>query len=118
MAVDFFSRAKGLLGGREALPAAAPAKKPNTSFHAVTIAPGPGCCGAAKTLTDQRFLSRVAPPLPLKACNRDNCTCRYIHYSDRRQNYRRARDMGVSVDGWVETDRRPKTGRGRRQSDR
>jgi hypothetical protein len=118
VAVDFFNRAKGFLGGREPAPAVAPAKKPNTSFHAVTIEPGSGCCAAAKTLTDQRFLSRIAPPLPLKACTRDDCTCRYIHYADRRQDYRRARDMGVAVDGWVETDRRYKTGRGRRQSDR
>jgi hypothetical protein len=118
VAVDFFNRAIGFLGGREPAPAVEPVKKPNTSFHAVTIAPGHRCCAAAKSLTDQRFLSRVAPPLPLKACTSDECTCRYLHYSDRRETYRRARDMGVSVDGWVEEDRRYTTGRGRRQTDR
>lgn len=118
MAVDFFNRAKGFLGGLQTVPVAAPPKKQNSSFHAVTIAPGVQCCAAARALSDQRFLSRVAPPLPLKACTKDDCTCRYQHYSDRRKEYRRARDMGVSVDGWVETDRRYKPGRGRRQSDR
>jgi hypothetical protein len=119
MAVDFFGKAIGFLGrGQPAAPAAAPPKKATTAFHAVTIEPGKPCCTAARTLSAQRFLSRAAPPLPLKACNRDDCTCRYVHFTDRRAKYRRARDVGVSVDGWVETERRDKPGRGRRQTDR
>jgi hypothetical protein len=68
-------------------------------------------------LRGQRFLSREAPQLPLKACDREDCTCRYEHHQDRRKGFRRARDMGVSVDGWVETDKRAEVKRGRRKED-
>jgi hypothetical protein len=87
-------------------------------FHAVSIAPGPRCCGAARALRERRFLSREAPPLPLKDCDRAECTCRYEHYEDRRKALRRARDMGVAIDGWVEEEQRGKEKRGRRKQDR
>jgi hypothetical protein len=87
------------------------------SHHAVSIATGPRCCAPARQLRDQRFLSRDAPKLPLKECDRADCTCRYEHHQDRRASLRRARDMGVSIDGWVETDKRGKKVRGRRKAD-
>lgn len=121
MAATLFARAKGLLGlpRPDAEPAkpAAPARKPVNRFHAVSIAPGPRCCGAARELRGQRFLSSDAPALPLAGCDRKDCTCRYEHYQDRRKGLRRARDMGVAIDGWVETDKRGGQKRGRRKDE-
>ena len=119
MAASLFARARGLLGLPE--PSAAPvqpvAKKKAATHHAVSIATGPRCCAPARELRGQRFLSREAPQLPLKGCDRSDCTCRYEHHQDRRKNLRRARDMGVSIDGWVEADQRGKQKRGRREED-
>ena len=117
MAGDLFKRAKALLGGNPPEKATvAPRKAPN-QFHAVTIAPGPRACPEARALQGQRFLSRSAPPLPLKNCGSAQCECRYEHYDDRRKGSRRARDLGVSIDGYEGVEQRQKTKRGRRQSD-
>jgi hypothetical protein len=94
------------------------AKKMTQSFHAVSIQTGRHCCPPASALAGRRFLSREAPPLPLKNCSSGNCTCHYQHHDDRRAAPRRARDMGVAVDGWVETDKRVEKNRGRRKSDK
>ena len=121
MAASFIARAKGLIGlpnpsGEPGKPAAAP-KKAIAAHHAVSIATGPRCCGSARELRGERFLSRDAPRLPLKDCDRDDCTCRYEHHQDRRKGLRRARDLGVAIDGWIEQDQRGKQMRGRRKGD-
>jgi hypothetical protein len=121
VASSFLDRAKNLLGlpapaskvADSAVPAQA--KLPKT-WHAVTIAAGPRCCAPAKQLEGHRFLSKDAPPLPLKGCARTDCTCRYQHYDDRRKGPRRARELGVAMDGWVEEERRTPV-RGRRKTD-
>jgi hypothetical protein len=121
VATTFFDRARGLLQRDEPVAAAKPdkpvAKKMTQTFHAVSIQPGRNCCYEARALEGQRFLSREAPPLPLKDCSSASCTCRYQHHEDRRRGPRRARDMGVAMDGWVETDQRVHQGRGRRKTD-
>jgi hypothetical protein len=119
VAATFLARAKGLLGlpSAETSEPVALAKKA-VSHHAVSIAPGRPCCAAARELRDERFLSREAPKLPLKACDRADCTCRYVHHQDRRKNLRRARDLGVAIDGWIEDERRGGKQRGRRKEDR
>ncbi|MGB7739462.1 MAG: hypothetical protein WBM03_10130, partial [Steroidobacteraceae bacterium] len=94
------------------------AKKITQAFHAVSIQPGIRCCHQARALQGQRFLSREAPPLPLKNCTCDSCTCLYQHHDDRRAGARRARDIGVAIDGWTEVDRRSQLGRGRRKTDK
>lgn len=101
--------------------AAAPAKpflKPLQKFHAVSVEPGRNCCHSARVLKGQRFLSGEAPSLPLKNCMNDQCTCYYTHHEDRRDAPRRARDMGVAIDGWLESDRRGGAVRGRRKIDK
>jgi hypothetical protein len=118
MASDFFNRARSLFGRTEPEPAPVAPKKAVQRFHAVTIAAGPRACDAARRLQDQRFLSRDAPPLPLKDCSCSNCECRYEHYDDRRQLGRRARDLGVSIDGYTENEKRGGAKRGRRKSDK
>jgi hypothetical protein len=118
VASDVFKRAKALFGRSEPEVKPAPQKKPINPFHAVTIAPGPRACDAARNLRDQRFLSRDAPQLPLRKCDSPECTCRYEHYDDRRKNQRRARDLGVSIDGYEGDEKRVKLTRGRRKGDR
>ncbi len=114
---DLFKRAKGLLGRGEPEAKATPARKPVNPWHAVTIAPGTRACAAAQQLTGRRFLSREAPPLPLKECDRAECTCRYEHYDDRRKGARRANELGVAIDGYEEVENRSPQKRGRRKTD-
>lgn len=123
---DLFGRAKGLFG-RDAEPKAAAkgqpqapvAKKVPQNFHAVSIVPAGGCCQAVRALEGKRFLSKEAPLLPLKACDKASCQCRYEHHEDRRKGPRRARDFGVSIAAWEEgPDNRNKVVRGRRKTDR
>ena len=115
--VDLLEKAKGLFGKPAPAQPSMAKRKPPAAFHAVSIVTGPGCCGAVIALRGKRFLSRAAPLLPVKGCNRSDCTCRYEHHEDRRKGSRRARDLGVAVDGWVEEDRRKPVNRGRRKTD-
>jgi hypothetical protein len=118
MAAGLFNRAKSLFGRDEPEPAPAAAAKTPNKFHAVTIVPGRRACAEARGMRDKRFLSRDAPPLPLKNCGSEECECRYEHHVDRRKNGRRAHDLGVSIDGYDGADKRQKSKRGRRQTDR
>ena len=97
---------------------AATIKKPLQTYHAVSIETGRECCHSARILRGQRFFSREAPTLPLKNCMNTACTCRYVHYDDRRAGPRRARDMGVAIDGYIEKDQRGGPFRGRRKPDK
>jgi hypothetical protein len=120
LASTFLARAKSLFG--KSSPSAEPAKpaapvKKKATYHAVSIAPGPKCCAAANVARGKRFLSREAPKLPLAGCDRADCTCRYEHHEDRRKGMRRARDIGVAIDGWIDTDKRSGEKRGRRKTD-
>ena len=118
MAAALFKRAKALFGQNEPEPAPSAAqRKPPNRFHAVTIATGKHPCAEARALRDQRFLSKDAPPLPLRNCGSQNCECRYEHYDDRRRGNRRAHDLGVSIDGYEGSEQRQKSKRGRRQTD-
>lgn len=114
---DLFKRAKGLFGRGEPEPKPALVKKPVNPWHAVSIAPGPRACNAARELHGHRFVSRSAPPLPLKNCDSAACTCRYEHFDDRRRGPRRAHELGVSIDGHGGDERRGETKRGRRKAD-
>ena len=116
MASDLLRRAKAIFGRSE--PELAPvARKKTSPYHAVTIAPGPRACEAAKALRGKRFLSREAPDLPLRDCSCSSCTCRYEHHDDRRNGQRRARDLGVSIDGYDGSEKRLKIRRGRRKNE-
>ena len=120
MVTTIIGRARGMFTRDE--PAAAtpvkPVKKPEQNFHAVSVQPGRNCCHGARVLKGQRFLSREAPQLPLKNCMNEECTCHYEHHDDRRRTPRRARDMGVAIDGWLESERRGGSFRGRRKTDK
>lgn len=118
MGDTLITRALGLFSREEPKQTSAkPMPKPVQKFHAVSIEPGRNCCHAARQLQGKRFLSQEAPALPLKMCSNDECTCHYAHHADRRVGPRRARDMGVAIDGWLEEDHRT-GGRGRRKTDK
>ncbi|MEO0997873.1 MAG: hypothetical protein AAFX58_10170 [Pseudomonadota bacterium] len=88
-----------------------PAARPR-SFAAVSVRPSAtGACRAAKLVTGQRFLTDQAPMLPLAGCDRASCDCRYVHYSDRRQEQRRDIDVGISSRFFFGEERRQSTGR-------
>ncbi len=56
----------------------------NTRFHAVSIRFATDACEAAKNLESRRFLSSVAPRIPLPDCDAAECKCRFKHHTDRR----------------------------------
>ena len=111
-----FKRAKKLLG-TPAAPKSLEPKRPTKPWHAVSIAPGPQACAAARDLVRRRYLSREAPALPLKACDQAKCACRYNHHDDRRKGPRRASEVGISVDRYEGRDKRVNPQRGRRKTD-
>ena len=79
--------------------AAAPrqtAMRATRPYHAVSVQPGPKACQQARSQRERRFLSREAPRLPLPGCDSAECRCSYQHHEDRRQQSRRASDVGVA----------------------
>jgi hypothetical protein len=54
------------------------------NYHAVSIKFAAYACSAAKELDGQRFLSNVAPRLPLPECDVTDCKCHFAHHKDRR----------------------------------
>lgn len=82
------------------------------THHAVSIAPGNGCCQAAHQMTGRRFLSAEAPQVPLPGCSAKSCTCRYVHHEDRRSKpVRRNHDVWNKNVAFVMNDRRHNHGR-------
>lgn len=113
---DLFKRAKALFGSSASEAQPLPAKKPVKPWHAVSIEPGLRACKAAHSLRGRISLSREAPQLPLKDCDKSECTCRYEHHDDRRAGPRRAHELGASVDGYLDRERRSEETRDRRKS--
>jgi hypothetical protein len=114
-----FKRAKAILGRSEPeMSADVQKKKPAQAYHAVSIVPGRHACDGARELIGKTFLSREAPILPLMVCTLDHCECRYAHHDDRRLGPRRARELGVAIDGHDGEEQRSQETRGRRETDR
>jgi len=77
-----------------------------------------GCCEVAKAIAGQRFLTAEAPILPLSGCDVPECRCTYLHFDDRRTDYRRASDLSFDMAGQLrDDDRRSSTSSGRRHDD-
>lgn len=85
---------------------------PVPPYHAVSIQPGSECCAAVVEMSQHRYLSRHARPLPLTACTQpDQCVCTFRKHADRRIGYdRRTVFLGIET-----ADRR--RSRGRRATD-
>jgi len=96
----------------------------SNAFHAVSIQPAENACPAVESIKVQRFLSEEAPGLPLPDCNAVDCSCKYVHYADRRSGTRNRR-LGLTEEPgesefWSLRDRRGAAGSdavGRRQDD-
>lgn len=69
-------------------------ERSSTQWRAVKISPGLMSCEAASKLTDQVFLSREAPRLPLDDCGEKGCKCKYVHLEDRRSGGDRRIELG------------------------
>jgi hypothetical protein len=104
--------------GRAQAPAGASERRQlesDSAFHAVSIKTPVHACDAAKALEGKRFLASEAPRLPLPACPRESCECRFQHYRDRRSGQDRRSPFGssgtASPTGSYEQERRHSEGR-------
>lgn len=75
------------------------------SYEAVAVRPAPRACKEARSLAGKRFLVAEAPKLPLSTCTQ-RCTCAYESFPDRRDETRRAIDVGISSSWYVGPERR------------
>lgn len=91
------------------------AETPPSDWHAVAIKTGVYACDAARKLEGRRFLATEAPRLPLAACGRETCECRFQHYADRRTGRDRRSPFAsggmASGTGKYEQERRRADGR-------
>jgi hypothetical protein len=92
----------------------------HSQFHAVSVHPGSKCCQAASALVGKRFLSRLAPMVPLEACTAETCHCVYQHYLDRRNTHsdRRSRNTEKQIPPRFGVRNRRLDAAGRRQIDK
>ena len=87
----------------------------NTEFHAVSIRFANSACDAAKAMKGRRFLSGVAPSIPLSECDVLECKCRFVHYDDRRTGEDRRNPYSGSIGGGTgEHEREQRKARERR----
>lgn len=56
-----------------------PASKPDSTFHAVSLKFSTSACQAAKDMGGRRFLSGVAPRIPLPDCDANECRCKCLY---------------------------------------
>jgi hypothetical protein len=85
-------------------------------YHAVAINPGLMCCPQAKKARGVRFLSRLAPSIPLPGCTMSkDCSCRFQKHNDRRSGDRRL--FGASQDDRYFAGQERRRAAGRRATD-
>jgi hypothetical protein len=86
-------------------------------FHSVEIRCTSQSCAPALKMEGKRFLSSQAPPqLPLRDCDRADCTCRYIHHRDRRSEDDRRSVKTVNSEA-EQLRGSKRSGRGRRNAE-
>jgi len=85
-------------------------------YRAVSIDVDHSHCDAVTEKLNQRFLSQDAPLLPLQDCSQpQQCSCKYQHWDDRRQEDRRAVATGIASQYYDGDEKR--ASKGRRKSD-
>jgi hypothetical protein len=90
-----------------------PRSKEGGRFGAVQIRPRLGACRAAQLLQGHRFLSKDAPPLPLRECSAARCACTFSKLPDRRIDGRRIEHGGLHTTLFIAANRRTKRDRRR-----
>lgn len=89
-----------------------PTRAPVSRYQAISIFHGLESCETARKLSDQRFLAREAPVLPLSGCTMPgSCECRYLKFKDRRAESRRLVDFGAVSRMYSTAERRRYKGR-------
>ena len=84
-----------------------------THYRAVSISYDEHACQAAKELSDEKYLTGSTPRLPLQNCDLEQCSCRYVHHDDRRNDVSERRDLKQNE---TEEDER-RNANGRRRTD-
>ena len=89
------------------------AEAADTRWRSVRIRPGLICCEQATELTEEIFLAKEAPHLPLPECTEPDCRCHYLFLDDRRSGEDRRDDLGKLADFFPTSveDRRQLPGR-------
>lgn len=81
-------------------------------FQAISVFRGVNACALAKRLSEQRFLAKDAPSLPLSGCTMPAaCECVYLKHRDRRAAQRRVMDFTASQRVYTGKERRFLKGR-------
>ena len=81
-------------------------------FQAISIFRGVNAGALANRLSEQRFLAKDAPSLPLPGCTmRASCECVYLKHRDRRAAQRRVMDFSASQRVYTGKERRVLKGR-------
>ncbi len=65
----------------------------DTKWRSVKVRPGLNACKRVEQISDQVFLSREAPVLPLPYCTEPECRCHYLFMDDRRSGIDRRVEM-------------------------
>ncbi len=65
----------------------------DTKWRSVRVRPGLNACKRVEQITDQVFLAREAPVLPLPYCTEPECRCHYLFMDDRRSGLDRRVEM-------------------------
>tara|TARA_R110000822_G_scaffold59736_10_gene148893 strand:+ start:7362 stop:7775 length:414 start_codon:yes stop_codon:yes gene_type:complete len=92
-------------------------KKINSLYHAVNIEFDIASCPAVQSITEQYFLAREAPPIPLPECTAETCHCRYRHHNGRRHGIRRPQTV-LSAEAYQSSGREERRiQKGRRAAD-
>lgn len=86
-------------------------------WKAVKVEKGLFCCQKVELIVDKVFLVDEAPVLPLAQCDSKECSCKYIHLDDRREedDRRESTEYADALYGRDNSDRRK--GKGRRATD-
>lgn len=85
----------------------------DTRWRSVRIRPGLICCEHATAMSEQIYLAKEAPHLPLPECTESDCRCHYLFLDDRRSGEDRRVNLGKLADFFPTSaeDRRQVPGR-------
>ncbi len=87
------------------------------AFESVSIQPGLDACSAVWLLVGDRYLRNEAPKLPVAACDKARCECRFNEHEDRREPGERRDPADVPGEN-AEEGAEHRSSRGRRREDR
>ena len=91
--LGFRSKAPRTRPGSYSIDMTSPKSVARPLYRAVSIQHDQHACAAAREFAGKRFLVGKTPMLPLDDCDRSKCSCRYVHYDDRRESLVDRRDI-------------------------